>query len=109
MRFLDSHGWSMGKFRDMKLGPIVVEDKLTYAKELALLEPFYVDLSVLEIGEDGRRMRDRNRFFREKDKALAATVESVVLWFDLVARKPVAPPADLHALWTGLAADNVEA
>lgn len=96
----------MGKFRDMKLGPIVLEDKLTYAKEL---EPFYVDLSLLEISEDGRRMRVRNRFFRAKDKALAAIVESVVLWFDLVARNSVAPPADLRACWTDLATDNLEA
>lgn len=103
MRFLAANGWPMGEFLRLSLGPVVLEDRLTYRKELRLLEAFTVDLRVSGITADARRMRVRNQFFRGSDQALCAVVESVVLWFDLGARKPVAPPAALATLWLGLA------
>jgi acyl-CoA thioester hydrolase len=103
MRYLDAHGWTMAEFMKRKLGPVVLEDKLTYKKELKLLEPFRVDLALAACTEDGRRMKVRNRFFREADDALCAVVDSVVLWFDLVERKPVIPPDELRQLWFALA------
>jgi acyl-CoA thioester hydrolase len=102
MRYLDSNGWTMDRFQKARLGPVVLEDKLTYKHELHLLERFRVDLAVAAITEDGRRMKLRNRFFRESDNALCAVVESVVLWFDLDARKPVPPPEELRGLWLNL-------
>jgi acyl-CoA thioester hydrolase len=103
MRFLDAHGWTMAEFMKRRLGPVVLEDRLVYKKELALLERFQVDLAISAITDDGRRMKVRNRFLRASDGALCAVVESVVLWLDLDARRPVAPPADLRALWLSLA------
>ena len=103
MRFLVERGFTMEEFRRRMLGPVVLEDRLVYKKELQLLEPFRVELALAAITPDGRRMKVRNSFFREADGALAAVVESVVLWFDLGARKPVAPPDDLKATWLGLA------
>jgi acyl-CoA thioester hydrolase len=103
MRFLAANGWPMAEFMRLSLGPVVVEDKLTYRKELRLLEPFTVDMRLAGITADARRMRVRNQFFRTSDQALCAVVESVVLWFDLAARKPVAPPKALADLWLGLA------
>ena len=103
MGFLEAHGWTMAEFVKRRLGPVVLEDRLVYRKELQLLEPFRVDLALAAITEDGRRMRLRNRFLRASDGALCAVVESVILWLDLDARRPVAPPADLRDLWLGLA------
>lgn len=102
MRFLDVNGWPMAKFREAHLGPVVVEDKLVYKREIALLEPFRVDLAVGAITADGRRMRVRNTVTKA-DGTVAAIVESVILWFDLAARKPVAPPDALRDLWLGCA------
>jgi acyl-CoA thioester hydrolase len=103
MRFLTERGFPMEELRKRALGPVVVEDRLVYKKELRLLEPFRVELALVAITPDGRRMKVRNSFFREPDGAFAAMVESVVLWFDLGARKPVAPPEDLKAAWLALA------
>jgi acyl-CoA thioester hydrolase len=103
MRFLAEKGFTMDEFRSRMLGPVVVEDRLVYKKELHLLEPFRVELALAAITPDARRMKVRNSFFRESDGALAAVVESVVTWFDLKARKPVAPPEDLKAAWLTLA------
>ena len=102
MRYLDAAGWTMDEFVRRRLGPVVVEDRLLYKRELKLLEPFRVDLALAAITSDGRRMKVRNRFLREPDGALCAVVDSVVLWFDLEARRPVAPPPELRDLWTGL-------
>jgi acyl-CoA thioester hydrolase len=102
VRFLDAHGWSMAEFMKRRLGPVVVEDRLTYRKELTLLEPFSVALWLAGSTADGRKMAARNVFTRASDGALCASVDSVVLWFDLEQRKPVVPPPELLALWMKL-------
>ncbi len=102
MRYLDAGGWSMERFTELRLGPVVLEDRLVYRKELRLLEPFRVDLELAGASEGAERMRVRNRFFRISDEALCATVDSLVLWLDLAARRPVAPPAALRDLWLAL-------
>jgi acyl-CoA thioester hydrolase len=103
MRFLADRGFSMAELQRRQLGPVVLEDKLTYKQELKLLEPYRVELSLAAITRDGRRMKLRNTFTRDADTALVAAVESVVLWLDLAARKPVVPPEELRAAWLGLA------
>lgn len=102
MRYLDANGWTMEAFMKRKLGPVVLEDKLAYKKELKLLERFRVDLALAAVTSDARRMKVRNRFHRESDGALCAVVESVVIWLDLTARRPVAPPEELRDLWLAL-------
>jgi acyl-CoA thioester hydrolase len=92
-----------GRVLRLRLGPVVVEDLLTYRKELRLLEPFRVELAIAGITDDARKMRAQNRFLRAADGALCATVRSVVLWFDLQGRRAVAPPPELARLWLGLA------
>lgn len=103
LRYLELNGWTMAEFSRRRLGPITVEDVLTYRKELRLLEPFRVELVTSAISDDARKMRIRNRFLRSSDGVLCATVDSVVLWFDLDARRTVVPPPDLARLWLELA------
>lgn len=102
MRYLDANGWTMREFTARQVGPVVLEDKLTYRKELGLLEPFRVDMALAAITEDARRMKVRNRFFRDSDDALCAVVDSVIIWFDIAVRAPIVPPPELAALWLAL-------
>jgi acyl-CoA thioester hydrolase len=102
MRYLDARGWTMDEFMRRRLGPVVLEDRLVYKKELRLLEEFRVDLALAGATSDGRRMTLRNRFFRARDGALCAVVDSVILWMDLDARKPVAPPPELRDVFLAL-------
>jgi len=102
MRFLDANGWPMAEFARRKLGPVVVEDRLTYRKELGLLEPFRVDMALAAVTDDVRKFRVRNRFFRTSDDAICATVDSLVLWFDLDQRRTIVPPPELARLWLAL-------
>jgi acyl-CoA thioester hydrolase len=103
MRFLADRGFGMEEFQRRRLGPVVLEDRLVYKKELKLLEAFRVELGLAAITRDGRRMKVRNTFYRDADAALCAVVDSVVMWLDLDARRPVTPPDELKALWFGLA------
>lgn len=86
---------------EVGVGPVVVEDKLTYKHELRLLEPFRVDLTVAAMTADARRVKIRNRFVRDNGDLLVATVESVAVWLDLTARTVVVPPDALASVWLG--------
>ena len=103
MRFLFDSGFTMEEFRKRMLGPVVLEDHLRYKKELKLLEGFRVELELAAITADARRMKVRNTFYRERDGALAAIVESQVIWFDLKERKAIVPPEELKSAWLSLA------
>ena len=103
MQYLAGRGFTMQEFRVRKIGPVVLEDRLVYKKELKLLEEFHVNLELAAITRDGRRMKVRNTFTRDSDNAVCALVESVILWLDLVARAPVIPPDDLKDCWLSLA------
>jgi acyl-CoA thioester hydrolase len=102
MQFLDQHGFGMAELMRRKIGPVILEDKLTYKKELRLLEPFKVDLAMVNLTRDARRMKVRNCVIRASDQALSAIVESVIMWFDLSERKVVAPPQELASVWHAL-------
>jgi acyl-CoA thioester hydrolase len=102
LQFLADKGFGAEELRRRHIGPVVLEDRLTYKRELSLLDGFTVDLQLAAITRDGRRMKVRNTFQRERDAALAAIVESVVLWLDLEARRPVVPPEDLQKIWLEL-------
>jgi acyl-CoA thioester hydrolase len=102
MRYFESNGWTMNYFRELQFGPVVLEDKLTYRRELRLLEPFHVDITMAALTPDGRKMKVRNQFFRDEDGELCASVDSVCLWLDLKERKPRIPPPELAALLSQL-------
>jgi len=101
-RYLDSRGWTAQEFMRRRLGPVVLEDVLSYRKELHLLEPFRVDLEMAALSDDGRKFRVRNRFLRASDGAICAVVESLGLWFDLEKRKSIVPPPELADVWAAV-------
>jgi len=101
MEFLDANGWPMKEFVERQIGPVVVEDRLRYRRELPLLAEFAVDMCTAAATSDFHRMRLQNRF-RLADGTECAVVHSVVLWFDLAARMPVVPPVELQRVWAQL-------
>jgi len=101
MGFLARHGYDLARFRALRIGPVVLEDRLTYRREIGLLQPFTVDLAAVALTPDAARARIRNRF-RDPAGRTLATVDSAVCWLDLDTRRPVAPPPDLARLWLRL-------
>ena len=95
MLFLESVGLTMDALTALRIGPVTLEDHLTYKREIRMLETFTVDYQATASTADGRRFKLRNRF-TSAAQGLCATVDSIGLWFDLVARRPIIPPDDLQ-------------
>jgi acyl-CoA thioester hydrolase len=87
-------GFPPEEFARLALGPVVRHDEVDYYRELRLLQPIKVNLLLAGISDDASRFRLRNEIRREGGD-LAARVTSLGGWFDLAARKLVAPPEKL--------------
>jgi acyl-CoA thioester hydrolase len=94
--YFASQGFPASEFARLRIGPIVRRDEVDYYRELHLLEPIRIDFQLAGISDDASRFRIRNEIYRE-DGQKAARVTSLGGWFDLAARKLVAPPEPLAA------------
>jgi acyl-CoA thioester hydrolase len=101
MRYFADHGFPAGEFERRQIGPVILEDSLSYFRELHLLEEVEVSLALGGVSEDGSRWRMRNDF-RRSDGQRICRVESLGGWLDLGARKLAAPPVELKALLLGM-------
>jgi acyl-CoA thioester hydrolase len=101
MMYFNENGFSMREFERRCIGPVVMRDELDYFRELRLLEPVTVTLTIAGLNEDASRFIIRNEFFRDDEKQVAR-VNSFGGWLDLVARKLTSPPEELADLLRSL-------
>lgn len=101
MLFLSEHGFPMGEFKRLNIGPVVMKDEISYYKEVMLLDQITVTLAVAGLSLDGSRWLLRSDVYRGDGK-LAARISSAGGWLDLTARKLVSPPPALLAAWQSL-------
>ncbi len=101
MLYFAASGFSMAALMAARLGPVVMQDAISYHRECHLLDELEVTLSLAGLSEDGSRMMMRNEFFRQGQ--LAACVTSTAGWCDLNLRKLVCPPPALLAALQALA------
>lgn len=94
MMFFAEHGFPMGEFVRLKIGPVILREEIEYFREIRLLDEVRVTLSVAGLSEDASRFRIRNEFFRPDGKR-AARLESSGGWLDLTSRRLVVPPPGL--------------
>lgn len=99
--YLAEAGFGPDAFAAHGIGPAVLKDEITYRRELKLLEPFSVRFLA------GGQNADRSRFilvnrFHNAAGQLCAELRSLGAWFDLTARRIVAPPPALLAAMEGL-------
>jgi acyl-CoA thioester hydrolase len=94
MMYFASRGFAASEFARLRLGPVVRRDEIDYFRELHLLDAIRVTFSLAGLSDDASRFRLRNEIYRE-DGQLAARISSLGGWFDLEARKLVAPPDPL--------------
>lgn len=98
MMFFAENGFSMRRFEQLRLGPVILRDELDYFREMRLLDTVRVTLELAGLSADGKRFRLRNDFFHD-DGTPAARVTSTGGWLDLDARKLVTPPAEFGELF----------
>jgi len=94
LMFFAEHGFPASEFARLRIGPVIMKDELEYFREVRLLEPLRVTLSLAGQSEDGSRFHLRNEFYRSDGK-LAARVTSIGGWLELSTRKLIAPPVGL--------------
>ena len=101
MMYFAENGFPMSEFVRLKVGPVVMRDEIDYCRELRLLEPISVNLTLAGFSHDASRFTLRNEFFRQDGKC-AARVTSMGGWMDLGVRKLIAPPDKLAEVLHGL-------
>lgn len=92
--YFASRGFPPAEFQRLRLGPVVRHDEVDYYRELHLLQPIRVNILLAGLSDDASRFRLRNEIRRE-DGEVAARITSLGGFFDLAARKLVAPPEAL--------------
>jgi acyl-CoA thioester hydrolase len=90
-------GFGPSRLAELKIGPIIVEERTQYFKELRMSERIRVDLALAGLSADGQRYRFRQHFYRE-DGRLAARYELTGLWLDLSTRRRAPPPPGVNEL-----------
>ena len=94
MMFFQANGFAMQEFEKQRFGPVVRRDELEYFRELRLLDPVTVTVTLAGMSDDGSQFRLRSEYLRGDGK-LAATVTSTGGWLDLEARRLTAPPEEI--------------
>ena len=94
MEFFQEHGFEVGDFARLRVGPVVQRDALEYFREVRLLDCLRGSLLLAGLSDDGARFRLCNEFHAE-DGTLAARVTSSGGWLALDRRKLCIPPAEL--------------
>ena len=81
MMYFDENGFSMKKFEQLQIGPVVMKDEIEYFREMRLLERIAVTLTLNGLSKDASRFCLRNEFFN-RQKRLVAKVLTTGGWLD---------------------------
>lgn len=90
--YLNSIGFTMGKFAELRLGPVLFSENINYLSELQLGDEVLVNVQIAGLSKDGRKWKMSHEMYRKADHKLVGNVEVFGAWLDLVVRKIVVPP-----------------
>jgi acyl-CoA thioester hydrolase len=99
MAFFAEHGFPPSELRRLAIGPVVRKDEVEYFREVGLHDKVTVTYALLAMSADGARFTIENEIWSASGER-AATVRSTGGWLDLNARKLVAPPPALLAVFS---------
>ena len=91
MQFLAEVGLSIPTLMEMRIGPVTIEDHVTYRREIRMLQEFTVDYRIAAHTKDFRRFLIRTKVMTE-EHGVCATVQARALWVNLDERRPIRPP-----------------
>ena len=94
--YLNSLGFTMKKFAELKIGPIIFTENLSYMAEVLPGDRVKVNVRISGLSKAGHKWKMHQEFFRVSDGKLAATLDITGAWFDVVQRKVSKPPEILH-------------
>jgi acyl-CoA thioester hydrolase len=94
--FFAANGLSFEAFRAAAIGPAVLEERITYRRELRFLDRFEMGFLEAARNASGSHFAIENQVWGP-DGQLCARIWSRMVWFDLTHRKVTVPPAPLAA------------
>jgi acyl-CoA thioester hydrolase len=92
--FLADQGFSMRRFAELGLGPILFREDTRFLKEIGISETIRVTAELSGLNADGSRWRIIHSIYKA-DGRLAATVTVDGAWLDLRLRKLTVPPTEM--------------
>jgi acyl-CoA thioester hydrolase len=95
--FLAEHGFTLGQFQKLRLGPVLFREELKYLREIRPNEKISVSCEAVGVSPNRKHWKIRHRIFRQ-DGELACIIDCQGAWFDLVNRKVVPAPAELETV-----------
>ncbi|MCJ8275576.1 MAG: thioesterase family protein [Bdellovibrionales bacterium] len=94
-QYLASLGFTIERFAEIKVGPVIFKETISYLKEVRPNDRVRVNCQICGLSEDGRKWKMFHEIFRESDGEMSATLEIDGAWLDIVKRKIAPPPEDL--------------
>jgi acyl-CoA thioester hydrolase len=91
---LADSGFTMRRFAELSLGPILFREDTRFMKEIGMSETIRVTAELGGVSADGSRWRIIHSIYKT-DGRLAATVSVDGAWLDLRQRKVTVPPPEM--------------
>jgi len=101
LNFLQDHGLSLEKMRELNLGPVLFSESTDFLKEIRPGDHITISLAIAAMTPDGRKWKMRHEVFRGDGKK-AAIINVSGAWFDTVKRSVVAPPLMMQQMFLDL-------
>ncbi|MBC6607761.1 thioesterase family protein [Hymenobacter sp. BT188] len=92
--FLADQGFTMRRFAELRIGPILFREDTRFLKEIGISETIRVTAELGGLSADGSRWRIIHTIYKA-DGRMAATVSVDGAWLDLSLRKLTIPPAEM--------------
>ena len=93
--YLASQGFDERAFRERDIGPVLLREETRFHREVMGGDTLTIDIRLAGLSPDGGRFTIAHDVVRSDD-IKAATVVVDGGWLELVSRKLVRPPPDLH-------------
>ncbi|MDK2122750.1 acyl-CoA thioesterase [Parachitinimonas caeni] len=100
VEWLNSHGFTLKKFTELQIAPIIFEETTKYFKEIYMSEQITIDLMLVGLNHDASRYHLR-QYFRRGD-TVCAQYEIKGAWLDVASRRIAPPPPGLLEATTNL-------
>jgi acyl-CoA thioester hydrolase len=95
--FLDAQGYTVTRFHQLGIGPILFGESAQYLSEVRSNETVSVDVWLTGLSANGKHWAFRHHVRRAGDE-FACIIDCRGAWFDTRARKVIAMPEELSAV-----------
>lgn len=94
VRFLNNYGFTLERFRELGIGPVLFREEAQYLHEVRANESIIVTTEITGLSPNRKHWRMRHHIFKAGGK-LACMVNVQGAWLNLKARKIAPPPVEL--------------